>query len=211
MSQYNSYQAVTAGETVSSFLIFNVTQKIEVTVIKDKDYSYMMNKSTSDMYKSSHESYYHNKETLAEDDGATDFVLRSLSDYLNEYGTCPFDNALEGYTLNDESIVKVEKLESDTDYKFKVTFDKDKSTNNVKIQMKKFGKLDDYPKFEKDTEMTITLKNDFTPISLVLHSEYKAKKAVDVPCVQDYTVTYSKFNETVEIPKLDEMKDKFTK
>ncbi len=61
--------------------------------------------------------------------------------------------------------------------------------------------------------MTITVQDDFTPISIDFTSHYSAKKQVifemNVECDQNYKVTFSKFNEEIEIPNLDQVKDKF--
>ena len=209
LAGFTSYKAVTQGKTSAEILggLIKVDQSIDVTAIKS-DYSYLINESHSDMVNTVHIAYYHNDKAVYKDNDG-EYQVSSINDYLDIYGTYPLETAIEGYTITGESIKSVTRIESETDFKFKVVFDKEKATNDVKIQMKKFGELDDYPSFTDDTIMEITVKKDFTPVNLVLTSHYKATKIMESVCTQNYTVTYSAFDETIEIPNLDEVKNKF--
>ena len=205
LRKYNTYKSVTTGETVSHVMFFDVTQKIDVTVIKS-EYSYMTNASDSSMYSSYHEAYYHNDKAAYKNKGDDNYTVSSLTDYLNKYGIYPFEHSIEGYKISGDAITSITKegQEGDT-YKFKIVFDKDKATNNVSIQMKEFGELDDYPVFD-DIAITMTLKNDYTPIKLELESHYDAKKMVGTSCHQTYTVTFSDFNADIAVPNLEAIK-----
>ena len=204
---YKTYKAITSGSTKSHVAFFDIDQSIEVTLIKS-DYSYMINESHSSLVNTSHEVYYHDSKALYKDMGDADFSLSSLEDYLGIYGVNPFERAIEGYKIDGST--KIERIESNGDYKFKFSFDPESSTNNVRIQMKKFGGLDDYPVF-KDISLVLTIKNDFTPVSIELESHYDAKKIMGTECHQMYTVTFSNYNENIDIPNLDDIKNKFTK
>jgi hypothetical protein len=59
--------------------------------------------------------------------------------------------------------------------------------------------------------MTITVKDDFTPLTLELSSAYTAKKIMESSCNQSYTVTYSDYNQNIDIKNLEEAKEYFTK
>lgn len=209
LASFSSYKSVTQGQTSAEMLggLIKVDQTIEVTAIKS-DYSYLINESHSNLVNTVHIAYYHEDKAVYKDNNG-EYQTSSINDYLNIYGTYPLETAIEGYSIAGESIKSVTRMESDNDFKFKLVFDKEKATNNVKIQMKKFGELDDYPVFTEDTIMEITVKKDFTPVSLVLSSHYKATKMMETECTQNYTVTYSMFNETIEIPNFDDVKDKF--
>ena len=207
MTTYSSYQSVTKGQTLSDFLGSKITQSIDATAIKG-EYSYMKNESKG-MVNTVHEAYYKNQKAVYRDKNSGDFSKSSIEDYLNIYGTYPFDTSIEGYLINEDSIKSVEKISHENStYIFKVIFDEEKSTNNVKIQMKKFGGLDEYPVFSL-IEMTFTFSEDFTLKTIDLHSKYKAKKIFSTDCEQTYTVTYSRYNEAIELPDLDSVKDLF--
>ena len=91
-------------------------------------------------------------------------------------------------------------------------FDKEKATTNIRIQMKEFGALIDSPDFLSDIQVTLTLKNDYTPVKLELESRYKAAQSMGTAsCHQQYTVTYSSFDENIEAPNLDTIKPYFDK
>lgn len=211
LASYKSYQSVTKGQTLATVSILGIpmetTQSIDVTVIKGSSYSYLKNESHSTFVNTVHTAYFHSKEVVSNNGGG--YSNTTLEDYLKTYGTYPFDNAIEGYTIKDGSITSIEKIESENDYKFKIAFDPEKSTNNVKIQMREFGGLDDYPSISK-IEIVLSLKDDFTPIKLELESQYTAKKGMDSSCHQTYTVEYSKIGEEIEIPDLDSVKSSFS-
>ena len=58
--------------------------------------------------------------------------------------------------------------------------------------MKEFGNLSDYPSFSL-VSIDITMKQDFTPISVHVYSEYEITHSFlgKTNCTQEYTVTYS--------------------
>ena len=205
MNSYSSYKSVTEGETVTTFII-QVTQSINATAIKG-GYSYLKNESHGSFVNTIHEAYYHSSNTIYKDSDSGDFSSSSLDEYLNNYGTYPFDSSIEGYLVNEQYVESVTKVSSEnSDYIFKVVLNSETSTNNVKIQMKKFGGLDDYPTISL-IEMNLLISNDFTLKRIDLHSKYKAKKGVSTNCEQNYTVNFFNYNENIEIPNLDSVKD----
>lgn len=212
MNSFTTYKAVTEGETKASVLFITVPQKINVTVIKN-EYSYLYNSSESSMYSSEHHAYYHDNKAVYKDKNDNDYNTSVLADYLNKYGTYPFNSSIEGYKIGGDAINEVTKLDMEGEYyRFKIAFDKEKATTNVRIQMKEFGALIDYPDFLSDIQVTLTLKNDYTPVKLELESRYKAAQSMGTAsCHQQYTVTYSSFNESIEVPNLDTIKPYFDK
>lgn len=206
MTSYSSYKSVTTGETVST-LIIKITQTINATAIKG-EYSYLKNQSTGYL-NTVHEAYYHSSKALYRDSSDADFSLSSMDEYLNNYGTDPFGASIEGYSVNEDCIKSVEKISSEnSEYVFKVVFDNEKSTNNVKIRMKKEGGLNDYPTFSL-IEMKLVVNNDFTLKSIDLHSKYVAKKGFNANCEQTYKVEFSNYNENNDVPNLESVKDLF--
>ena len=207
LNSYSSYKAVTSGQTVTNFLGVKINQTIDVTVIRS-EYSYMLNESHSSMFNTVHTAYFHDQKVVYKDNKG-DYKNSSLNDYLSIYGTFPFDAAIEGYSVSKGCLVSVNEEKMDDNRKITLEFNKETSTNNVKIQMKKMGGLDDYPKFKGNTVMEIIVKEDYTPVSLTLKAHYSAKKVFETDCKQEYTVTYSNFDEVIEVPNLDEVKPLF--
>ena len=208
LNEYTSYKSVTTGSTISSGVI-KVTQTIDVTSIKS-EYSYTKNESHSSIVNTVHEAYFHDSKSVYRDKDSGNFSTSSLDDYLSIYGSYAFSNSLEGYSVKEDAIVSVTKLNNDENgkYVFFVVFDNEKATDNVKIQMKKIGGLDDYPTF-KLIEMTVVISNDFTLSNIFLHSKYNAKKVLKTECEQSYKVSFSNYNEEIDVPNLDLVKDLF--
>ena len=201
LKSYSSYKAVTEGTTHVTGFLTDVTQTISATAIKG-EYSFLTNESRSKIVKTAHSAYFKDDKVVYNDNKGK-YQSSSLKDYLIRYGSYPFDNSIEGYLIKEG--VTVTKETSDADYKFKLMFDKEICTTNVKIEMRQFGGLDQDPSFIEDIEMLITVKQDLTPITLEFSSHYSAQKIISTDCHQKYTVTYSNFNETIEIPNLEEI------
>ena len=206
MSSYNTYKAVTKGSTTAKVLFIETSQSIDVTLIKS-EYSYLLNESHSSFVNTVHKAYFHNNNVVYKDND-NEYKLDALSDYLNTYGVYPFDPTIEGYICSDTSITSVEKLEVETGYAFKISFDVEKATSNVRIQMKAFGGLDDYPSFHS-INISVYTKDDLTPDYLEVNAEYNAKKGIDSACVQNYKVTFSNFDEEIDVPNLTDIKSQF--
>ena len=208
LNSYNFYKAVTSGTTVAKLWGFPVTQEIDATVLKG-EYSYLRNESKGTV-NTVHEAYYHDTRAAFREKESGDFTVKTLDEYLGIYGTYPFDRGIEGYLINNDAVKSVTKGEStDSNLVYNLEFDPEKSTNNVKIQMQKFGGLDEYPVFSL-IEMKLTVTKDFTLVKLDLHSKYTAKKVMNTDCEQNYTVSYTNYNENLEIPNLDSVKGLFS-
>ena len=205
---FNTYKSVTKGNTVAKVWFIETVQSIDVTVIKGTQYSYMKNESHSSMVNTSHEAYYKDEKALYANNGEETYHLVTLNEYLDAYGVYPFSNSIEGFDISSKSILSIDRVESESDYKFKISFDPSASATNVRIQMKAFGGLDDYPGFTR-IDMYLNLKDDFTPTSIELDSEYGATKGISTSCYQQYTVTFSDFDKIIEIPNLDKVKSQF--
>ncbi len=207
LSALSSYKAVTKGQTKAHVLIVDATQSIDVTLIKG-EYSFLKNESHGDYANTFHESYFHGEEALLRDSASSEFSKKPLSEYKDTYGVYPFDPSIEGYGIGEGMVRTVEKVDAEVGYAFKMVFEPKKATNNVRIQMKKFGGLDDYPSFSK-IHITVTVQDDYSPISTHVEASYKAKKVVETDCRQTYDVTYSDINGTVEPPNLAEIREQY--
>lgn len=208
LAKLKSFKEVTKGQTVSTVLFVEVVQSIDVTVIKNNDYTYMTNISHSDMVHTEHLAYYHDSKALYKDNNEENYHLKNLNSYLDKYGTYPLDKAIEGYIVNDTTIKTITKVSEGDEHTFTLTLDPEKAPNNVKIQMKQFGGLDDYPSFSEIT-LAVTLHDDYTPIKVTVDTKYKAKKVMETDCHQTYEVTFSNIDEEIEIPNLSEVTSLF--
>ena len=204
LNQYRTFKTVTEGKTKASI----VTQPIHSEVIKS-EYSYMSNESHSSFADTEHYAYYHGGKVVHKDYGEEEWTVSSQEDYLNKYGFYPFDQLIEGYIVKNETLLEVSISPKEDYYEVIIKLDPNTSTTNVKIQMKEFGGLGSYPEFQ-EVKLTLNLKDDYTPITIVADTTYKVKKGILNPkCSQEYTVTFSNFDEEIEVPNLDEIKPLF--
>lgn len=211
LNSFASYKAVTEGKTTPSFTIGSLgVQSIASTAIKTSDYQYYYTDSDGTVH-SQHTCYYHNDQAVYKNVDETEFTVKSMKEYLGLYGTYPFANAIEGFNVKADNILKVQKKDSTENHVFYLKLSHKEAASNVKIQMKEFGGLKNQPSFS-NIELTITVKEDFTPITIDLKSTYYAelKSGLGSTCNQTYTVTFSNINEEIEIPGLDAVKNKFS-
>ncbi len=206
LSSYRSYKAVTKGSTKAKVWFVETTQSIDVMLIKG-EYRYLKNESHSSFVNTVHTAYFHDGNAAYRNDEGK-YKVESIKAYLDAYGVYPFDPAIEGYLCEDGCIQSVERIPSSQGYAFKIAFDPEKATTNVRIQMKAFGGLDDYPVFSK-INVTIYVKKDLTPEHLDVAANYDAKRGVDTSCKQEYRVDFSNFNEDIEIPDLETIKTEY--
>ena len=205
LNTFRTYKRVTKGETKSKLAFIDLpTQSIDVTFLKN-EYSYLKNESHGAV-DTVHEAYFHEENTLVKNLGDAEYKPVAMNDYLNAYGVRPDGYNIEGYSLGEGAVTSIVKgTETNS---FVIAFDKDKATNNVRIQMKAFGGLDDYPSFQS-VQVTVYVENDFTPIKYKVSADYKAKKFVETDCHQEYEVAFSSLNEVVEIPDLAAIREKY--
>lgn len=206
VASFRSYKAVTKGSTKAKVAFIETEQSIDVTLIKS-EYSYLKNESHSNLVNTVHTAYFHNDNAAYRDDEGK-YKVSALKDYLNTYGVYPFDPAIEGYLCDEGCIKSVEKIIANEGYAFKINFDPEKATTNVRIQMKAFGGLDDYPSFSS-IDIEVFVKEDLTPVHLEVSASYNAKRFVETTCTQQYRVDFSQFDEAIEIPDLETIKTEY--
>lgn len=200
-AEIDGYVAVTDGATVA----LGIEQKIENRSIKKGDMYYTYAKSSSIFVNTEHTAYFYG-DKVAYRDKKEEYKVADISDYLTEYGVYPATVGIEGYIINNETVLSVARSE-EAENTFIISLDGEKAGLRNKLQMKKHGDLADYPVF-KSVALTIALNEDISPVSIRVASEYSVSYGFfgKVDCKQDYTVVYSEINGAVEIPS-DEIFD----
>ena len=206
LESFSSYRSETHGSTKAKVWFIESTQTIDVLSIKG-DYSYLKNESHGSV-DSVHEAYFHEKKTLVKNLGEDKFTVKTMDEYLAAYGVNPHGHSIEGYSLAGDAINSLIRAEGEGNL-FEISFDPEKATNNVRIQMKAFGELDDYPVFSS-IKITLKIQDDFTPITYQVQAKYKAKKwGMESDCHQEYTVTFSAFDASPEAPNLEAIRSEY--
>ena len=206
---FDSYKMVTYGSTKAVTSILTDVQTIEATFLKDGDYGYMKSSSSSKHMGTYHQAYFHGEKAIYRGNESSQYTAVTLNEYLASFGTYPFDRSILGYLCGEGCILKVEPIERQEGYAFKITFDNEKATNNVRIQMKTIGDLEDYAVFSS-VVLSVYVKEDLTPEHIDVLTDYRVKKILNSSCHQDYRVDYSDFNEAVEIPDLAEVQAQYS-
>lgn len=204
----DTFVTETKGETVASKGFIEYVQDITATSIKHGDEYYSQSISTSSLVNVKHEAFVKG-DLLAYriDDG--EIVNTSVASYKEIYGVTP-DKLLTGHVLNQDTILYAKLTEQkDGLYVYTLALDKEKANSLLQYQMKMFGGLNGYPQFTVETEMQLTVKQDFTPVSLSYVSVYNISVPVigSLQCTENCEVTVSKVGEEVAIPDTDKFNE----
>lgn len=188
LSTLDNYKKETNGETVAKSII-KYTQKINATYEQYKDDRHFISKSSSLIKNTYHEAYFLKDSINQKEKEDDELSSISYEDYLNDYGFLPYEPYIEGFTIDNDSIISFYLINDHTYY---LEIDGEKCGSKIKTQMKKEGELSDYPTFSK-VSFEITISNDFRPIEIKYHAEYTISIAIlgSMNCVCDYTVLYT--------------------
>ena len=185
LSRLDNYTKTTKGSTIAKKII-TYTQVID-NVYNHKD-KHLITKSSSSLKNVYHEAYFKEDKISYKSKEKDEFSDISYEEYQSIYGYLPYGYNLEGFIISKESIKEISKVDN---YQYHIVLDNEIGTNDVKIQMKEFGNLNDYPIFSL-IEIDLIIEEDFNPIKIMLKSEYEIDIAVlgKAKCLQEYTVTY---------------------
>ena len=198
-AELDSFENETTGATTAPLSNVSITGKC----LKSGDKGYMLNVSESGMAigNSYHEAFFDGVSVSYRDGKFDSFTAAALKDYVSEYGIYPFGAFIEGYTVTERTILSVGLAKKEGEnLTYNVSLDPSTACDRNKVQMKRTGNLSGYPEFES-VDIELTMKNDLTPVKVVVTAKYKVKMVITVTCTQSLTVTYKSVNESVDLPR----------
>lgn len=203
LKSYNTYEETTAGQSLASKGAINYVQTISSRNVKNGDELYFESDSRSSLVTSKHRAF-EKGDKVAFIDGDGDMVCVSKDDYKAVYGVTPA-KMLCGFLIKDDTLVRAERneaLSTDELSVYDYEIDKQKGAELIALQMREFGKLNGLPVYDENVKLTLTIKNDFTPVKLEIVEKYSISVALvgELGCEQTTASEFSKFNEQVEIP-----------
>ena len=202
LDDYKTYKKESNGKTTTNKDGNNYIQETSCSFIKNDNEYYTDSTSKSNYIDIEHESFYKNNKVAYRDKSNQKILNTTYDNYQEIYGVTPI-KLLSGQIFNQETIINAKLIsKNNNEYTYFITLDKTLSNALLVYQMKKFGNLDTYPVFTNDTEFTLTMKKDFTPISYSYIAKYNISNATlgDLECVEELNASFSKFNEQVTIP-----------
>lgn len=204
LDSYSTFTTRSSGTSVAQKGFITYTQNTQCTKVKNGNEYYTDSISNSTLVNTRHEVMVKNGKAAYRNNSGT-IDTATYDDYLAIYGVTP-DKTISGHVFNHDSVryAVLENVEGDT-YTYKIVLDKDAAHALLVRQMKMVGGLDGYPEFTKDTEATLVIKKDFTPVSYSYRSTYNISIAVlgKVGCEEENTVYFENFNSEVTLPDSD--------
>lgn len=205
LHQFSSFVYKEQGQANAKAGFIGYTQNIKDQTIKKGDEYYFAQNSNSKLVNSEHHAYFYQNKVVYDND----YKVTSLDVYLKEFGVSPLNLTLNGYVINDETILSCEKIsQTDNIYKFRYILEADLSACMMKVQMKRFGGLSSYPIFS-ELSIELSLKDDWTPISICVDSKYAISIAIigNMNCEQHLEGEFDKINDqSISIPDNDTYK-----
>ena len=200
---YNSYQVDVNGKVEAKKGFIKNNQDLTNLIIKNGKDNYYYSLSNS-IIKSEHTAFFRdNKVVYKMNNEDNNFV--NLNEYIERFKVIPMKNVF-GYILNNESILSSSLIDNqDGLYHLKYVLDPVKAMTLIVKQTKEFGDLKELPKFNS-VEIIVAMKEDYTPVSISTVSSYDISISIlgDFHCVQSVKYEYSKFNEEIDIPNIEE-------
>lgn len=170
---FNTFVSKSKGATTAKKGIINYNQIIDGAFYKNNDESYEISNSSSTFVTVNHYSYETKDQVAFKTKKDGEVEVLSLQDYLKVYGIRSNSTDLNGYIVNDETILDILKEENN----YYIFLDPTLSTKKVGIQMQEFGGLKSLPLFE---ELVITLIFDENKLftKMVIDATYNINVAV---------------------------------
>lgn len=200
LSQASTYKKNSISKIESNKGVINYTQNATCEMIKNNDEYYVDSISKSAFVNMEHEAFYKNNKVAYRNEKG-EIKNTTYTNYLNVYGVTP-EKLLSGQIFNQDTILFA-KLDNYTsnEFTYTIVLDKNKSNELLKYQIKEFGGLNSYPSFVDNTEFTLKINGDYTPISYSYSTIYKISIQVlgDLICTETTNAMFTDFNKGVNI------------
>jgi len=207
---FTSYKSSTVGTTKAEKGIIKYEQTSYNKAYKNGDEYFEDSSSSSAFVKMQHQSFVKGDKVVYRNSTDGELNVSEKSSYKEVYGVAPDDVALGGYIMNDQSIKFAEKTKTEGDLlTYRFVLDGALAGQNAVKQMKEFGGLNGYPTFNS-LMLYFTMKSDWTPVKLVVESNYNISIAVlgELTCTHNFTTEFSNVQGSVEIPSTEEFNAK---
>ena len=200
LSQASTYKKNSISKIESNKGVINYTQNATCEMIKNNDEYYVDSISKSAFVNMEHEAFYKNNKVAYRNEKG-EIKNTTYTNYLNVYGVTP-EKLLSGQIFNQDTILFA-KLDNYTsnEFTYTIVLDKNKSNELLKYQIKEFGSLNSHPSFVDNTEFTLKIKSDYTPISYSYSTIYNISIPVlgDLTCTETTSAMFTDFNKGVNI------------
>ncbi len=181
-----------------------VTQVINNNTYVYNDYTYAIFESSSWAVSFTHKAmFYNDKIKYSHSSDKVNEV--SIENYKSKYGLLADSANFTGYVISEETVLSSQLVSSEKNkHVFEYVLDNDKSSYDMRVQMKEFGGLTALPVFSS-IKLTLTLDDQWNISKLETHELYKTKKRIifiiETPLEQKLTMTFSKY-ENIELPDI---------
>ena len=200
LNQASTYKKNSTSKIESNKGVINYTQNATCEMIKNNDEYYVDSISKSAFVNMEHEAFYKN-DKIAYRNEKGEIKNSTYTNYLNVYGITP-EKLLSGQIFNQDTILyaKLDNYTND-EFTYTIVLDKNKANELLKYQIKEFGSLNSYPSFVDNTEFTLKIKGDYTPISYSYSTIYNISLPVlgDLTCTEVTSAVFTDFNKIVSI------------
>ena len=210
MNELDSFTTESNGQTSTKALV-TVNQKIKGSRVINNGEVYKQNVSHSSFksvgattfVKGDNYVIHNAKKVSSVDEVKWEDTAISVSKdtFINKFGYVP--NNMTSYVLTDETIISAEFLgEENGIYSFIYNLDTEKSTTNLRLEMRTMAGNDSLPEFEK-ASIIVRMNKDWLVTEVTTNSVYQVDMLGGVTCTESVTEVFSNFNKGVQIPNVE--------
>lgn len=166
-----NYKWTTSGDTRAKKGIIDYVQNVNSSLEKNGEKWTSVSKSSSLFVNLEHEVGAYGGTAKYKDSREDGEKTVGYEEYRKKFGVLPCDKGFAGYIINSRTVLSaVNKCGQDGLYTLEAELSPN-SAANMKIQMKNFGGLNDYPAFER-IAFSITYDEHFRVVSYVTSATY---------------------------------------
>ncbi len=215
-SELQSYVITAEGTAVASLAGYK--QNIHNITYRNGEDFLNQASSNSSLVNMKHQSFSKGGKVVYRNSYDGEMKVAEKAEYKKIYGFTADEVTLGGFIINPKTL-RYSELESTTGdtltYHYRLAGDQsvengsatESATALIRYQAKAYGSLGNLPAYS-DVDLRLTVKNDWTPVSYTSSCSYTAKKILNMSVEERITSVYSKVNDEVEIPSVEEFNQK---
>ena len=197
-----NYKTEMSGKTVAS--VMNYTQNINSVVIRDGDLWKSDYTSTSTLVNLLHNLYTQGDKVLYKEKENGNTTKCSPADYRKKFGVLPYDGMFGGYDIAQGHVLSANYTKNAEGLTMELTVNGNAVSDNMKVQMKKFGDLNKLPDFKKLT-FKLYCSDGENLTWYETYAEYKIEKTIifstEMDCKMNLKTTVFDCSEKLTVPE----------
>lgn len=176
LSLKTNFMIQTKGNSLAKQGLIQYQQDIKTTTYAINEQFFMNTESSSLFIKFKHQAFVDYQFVYLLDSNENNQLQKiTIANYKEKYGIIPSYQTIFSFTINEETIKECYFNQNQDILTYFFILDNETATENIKIQMKQFGGLNDLPTFSKII-LNLNVNHNFELLSYQSYAQYQIKK-----------------------------------